>query len=216
MSTCVIDHLVVAASSLEAGVSYVYAMLGVQPEGGGEHQRMGTHNRLLKLGDALYLEVIAINPAAAPPTRTRWFDLDRLAADSAPRLVTWVARTDDIETSSARCGEMLGEVEAMSRGTLDWRITIPRDGSLPFEGVMPPLIQWSSSTHPAGALRSTACQLVRLEGRHVHADRIRRALHAIGFNDAFRVSETWPGETACLEATIDTPIGRRTLKSTGE
>jgi len=32
----------------------------------GAHPLMGTHNRLLALGD-LYLEVIAVDPAAQPP-----------------------------------------------------------------------------------------------------------------------------------------------------
>src|SRR6185503_18775496 len=135
MPHAAIDHLVVVARSLEAGARYVCAILGIDPEAGGRHERMGTHNRLLKLDEALYLEVIAIDPDSAAPARERWFGLDRLAFGSEPRLVTWVARTGDIEASAARCGEDLGEIENMSRGAFDWRITIPRDGSLPFDGV---------------------------------------------------------------------------------
>jgi hypothetical protein len=47
-SQCAIDHLVVAAATLDAGAEYVRATLGVEPEVGGTHERMGTHNRLLR------------------------------------------------------------------------------------------------------------------------------------------------------------------------
>ena len=44
-----IDHLVVAASSLDQGVAWCEATLGVTPGPGGEHPLMGTHNRLLRV-----------------------------------------------------------------------------------------------------------------------------------------------------------------------
>ena len=213
--TCAVDHLVVAAPTLETGARYVYETLGAAPLAGGQHARMGTHNRLLGLGESLYVEVIAIDAEAAVPSRPRWFALDALARDAAPRLATWVVRTSDIEGSLARSGLALGEIEPMSRGSLDWRITIPADGSLPFDGVMPALIQWSSREHPTAGLRDCGCRLVRLEGRHREAERIRAALHAIGFNDAFSVAETFPGEPPSLVAVIDTPFGRRTLGMQG-
>ncbi len=153
-SQCAIDHLIVAAATLDAGAEYIRATLGVELEPGGAHERMGTHNRLLKLGEALYLEVIAINPSTAQPSRPRWFGLDRLAPNAPPRLVTWVVRAVDIDASVARSGAAPGNVERMTRGTLNWRITVPKDGSLPFDGVMPTLIQWNVQQHPADRLRN--------------------------------------------------------------
>jgi hypothetical protein len=209
---CAIDHLVVAAASLEAGAQYIHDMLGVAPDPGGEHARMGTHNRLLRLGAALYLEVIAINPAAPHPARARWFDLDRYAPHMPPRLVTWVVRTNDIETAVARCGVAIGSIEAMTRGSLGWRITIPRDGSLPFDGVMPALIQWDADPHPATRMANRSCTLAALEGHHAEAGRIRAALQALGLSDV-SVAEPAPGEPASLAATIDTARGRCILSS---
>ena len=107
-----IDHLVVVARTLEQGVSWCEATLGVVPRPGGEHARYGTHNRLLKIATPThplaYLEIIAINPPAvrtAPLAVTRWCDMDAAALQAAvaiePRLVHFVANTDDILGASA-------------------------------------------------------------------------------------------------------------------
>ncbi len=65
-----------------------------------------------------------------------------MKSDTPPRLATWVARTNDIRSTVAACSEPLGNVEPMSRGELSWLITIPPDGSLPFAGIAPTLIEW--------------------------------------------------------------------------
>jgi len=48
-----IDHIAVAAGSLEAGVAYVEEALGVVMPKGGEHPAMATHNHLMQLGDQI-------------------------------------------------------------------------------------------------------------------------------------------------------------------
>src|SRR5690606_32822306 len=83
-----IDHLVVTAPSLAEGARFVREALGVEPEPGGKHPRMGTHNLLLRLGNDVYLEVIAIDPGAPAPGHPRWFGLDD--APTSPLLATWV------------------------------------------------------------------------------------------------------------------------------
>ncbi|HSQ04485.1 MAG TPA: VOC family protein, partial [Burkholderiales bacterium] len=143
-----IDHLVVTAPSLATGVEYVQDILGVILQRGGEHARMSTHNALLRLGPALYLEVIAVNPRAMKPERPRWFELDHLAPHAEPRLATWVARTNDIRAAAMASSIPLGAVESMSRGALSWLITIPPDGSLPHNGIAPSLIEWHTAVHP--------------------------------------------------------------------
>jgi hypothetical protein len=67
-----IDHLVIAADSLEQGADW-RATFGVQPSGGGKHPLMGTHNRVIAISSEsfpdCYLEVIAIDPNAPAPGR---------------------------------------------------------------------------------------------------------------------------------------------------
>ena len=162
-----LDHLVVAAATLEQGAAWCEATLGVAPDAGGRHALMGTHNRLLALGGGgfvdSYLEIIAIDPEAPPPGRARWFGLDDDALQASlhehgPRLLHWVARTarldDEIEALRAAGGEP-GPAKAAERATPDgplrWRITVRDDGRLLHGGALPTLIEWQGR-HPAGAL----------------------------------------------------------------
>lgn len=205
-----IDHLVVTAPTLESGVEYVREALGVAPQPGGEHSRMGTHNCLLKLGEKAYLEVLAVNPAAPAPNRPRWFQLDEPESVQVPRLRTWVVRTTDIQAALAASPVVSGYVTPMTRGELNWLITIPRNGSLPLQGVAPTLIQWQVG-HPASALTDRGCLLQRLEGFHARAQKVRDMLDAIGFQGEFSVCSPPPDEPAHLVACIQTPTGLRRL-----
>lgn len=207
-----IDHITITAPSLAAGVDYVREILGVSPQAGGEHPRMGTHNYLLRLGDMVFLEVIAINPDAVRPDRPRWFALDVPDATRVPRLATWVVRTDDIHAAVAAAPIPLGKVEPLSRGAYNWHITIPQDGSLPLQGIAPTLIQWQA-LHPASMLQESGCTLVRLEGFHPQAEKVSGVLDAIGFNGEFSVSPLPPGERPYLVAHIETPAGPRRLSA---
>jgi len=130
---------------------------------------MGTHNRLVRLGESGFIELIAIDPEAPPPARPRWFSLDsrelqaRLA--ESPLLLTWVVRTDRIVEAVTRVPE-LGQVHAVTRGIYSWRITIPEDGSLQFGGLLPTVIQWDGDAHPAAALEEKGCTLRELALAH--------------------------------------------------
>jgi hypothetical protein len=209
------DHLVITAPSLEAGAAYVRQTLGVNLQAGGEHARMGTHNCLLKLGEALYLEVIAINPNVPRPDRPRWFQLDEPDQSQPVRLATWVARTDDIHAAATASPIPLGAVEPMSRGRLNWLITLPEDGSLPLHGIAPTFIQWNTEVHPAATLQESGCELVRLEGFHPEAGKVIGMLESIGFEGDFRAFELPPGQKPYLVAHIQTPEGMRQLSAPG-
>lgn len=210
MLRCHIDHLVVTAPSLAIGAEYVREALGVLPQPGGEHASMGTHNCLLKLGEALFLEVLCVNPSAPAPARPRWFQLDEAESVQAPRLATWVVRTTDIKAALAASPVVSGYAMPMSRDELSWLITLPRNGSLPLQGIAPTIIQWLGN-HPAGRLAEQGCSFLRLEGFHPRAQKVREMLQAIGFQGEFSVAPSPDGSPPHLVAHIRTPTGLRQL-----
>jgi len=202
---CGIDHLVVVAPTLASGAEHVKAILGIAPGPGGAHPRMGTHNLLLRLGDAAFLEVIAPDPAAPHPGRPRWFGLDHVVA---PRLAAWVARTDDLDACPPDVLAECGAVETMTRGAREWLITIPVDGRLPLGGALPMLIEWQVPRAPAGAgLPDAGCALAALGLRHPAPARVEALLARAGFEDRVAVEAGAPG----LWADVATPAGVRRL-----
>ena len=207
-----LDHLVVAGATLAQAIEYVAELTGAVPRPGGQHVVMGTHNALVKLGERLFLELIAIDPTLPPPGRPRWFDLDdvkmQVALAERPRLVHWVARSPDLARTLAAAGYDPGPVHPMTRGDYRWRITIPGDGRRPGEGVLPTLIQWDVAAHPADTLPNAGVAMVELAASHPDPKAIRAALATIGLPDAVRVTF---GSPARLAAMLRTPRGLVTL-----
>jgi len=201
------DHLVVTAASLQAGIDFIESRLQTAMSIGGCHVHMGTYNAVLKLGEGLYLEVIAIDPDAPPINRARWFGLDRLSAVSEPQLATWVARTNNIEAAIAATGEWTGPVEPMSRGALEWKITIPPDGKMPFAGVAPAIIQWAATSHPTEKMPTSEVSLVELQMVHPEASELNRRLAEIGFEHSQLIPPAISGKSPRLAATFRTLAG---------
>lgn len=197
------DHIAVAAATLEEGVDWVESALGVKMAGGGKHALMGTHNRLLGLGD-LYLEVIAIDPEAPKPDRPRWFDLDHFSGP--PRLTNWVARSDDIAADSAASPRGIGKPISLSRGDFFWQMAVPANGVLPFGGAYPALIQWLTPLHPTQLLHDTGVRLKTLTLHHPKPKLLRAALT---LQDP-RI-QIVPGRVKAITATFHTPQGDRSL-----
>ena len=212
-----LDHVVIVAPSLESGADFCEKILGVPMAAGGEHARMGTHNRLLNLGDGVYLEVIAINPAIGKPDMPRWFGMDdaeqRARAAEGPYLATFVARTNSIEAASTPLPE-LGRVHAMQRGKLEWQITITEESRLIEWGTVPALIEWPPGVHPTQTLPASGCALERLEVIHPQPDRLaamwaRMGLHA---DKRLVLRQARADETPHLAAFITTPFGTRIIR----
>lgn len=209
MASTRLDHLVVTAPTLALGRDRIESALGVRLEEGGAHARMGTHNVLLRLGGSLYLEVIAVDPAATPPSRPRWFELDRAA--ERVHLAGWVARTGALDAALEAASEPLGLAEAMSRGDLWWRIAIPADGRWPLGGVGPALIEWPAGVHPATRLPDSGCALVALELRHPEPARVERLLTSLAFVEPDVPVTVMAAAEPRVVAHLRTPLGMRTL-----
>ncbi len=199
-----LDHIAIAAPDLETGRAWVEQSLGVRLQPGGKHAHFGTHNLLLGLEDGLYLEVIAIDPAAAKPNVPRWFDLDRF--EGAARISNWICRTDDLAGALQRLPQA-GQAVELARGALRWKMAVPQDGVLPFQGGFPALMQWRGA-HPAAQLFPSGCRLSDLEISHPQAGELQAAISPM-ISDArlhFRASQT-PG----IVARFQTPAGPKVL-----
>jgi len=223
-----IDHLVLAARSLDEGVRWCEATFGVVPGPGGIHPLMGTHNRLLKIGSPAfpraYFEIIAIDPRKAhsrPAGARRWFDLDdaELQASLArhgPRLVHFVAEVPDITDSVRRLAAQRidrGHVIEASRdtpaGRLSWRITVRDDGQRLFYGALPTLIEWGP-VHPVDSMAESGVVLRAVELSHPRADDLGAALQTIGLSGM--ALKAGPPN---LRALLDSPRGAVSLESAG-
>ena len=211
-----LDHLVLVAATLESGVAFCEKALGVRMTKGGEHARMGTHNFLLNLGDAIYLEVIAINPSGAAPEGARWFGMDhpeeRSRAAVSPYLATFVARTSDIDAACTALPS-LGAAREMQRDSLRWWITIPEESALLEGGALPTVIQWPQGVHPTQAMPDSGCRLEQLEVWHPRPESVGAMWERIGLHGGDRLVLRRAGADAgpCLRARIVTPEGTRII-----
>ena len=198
-----IDHLVFAVPDLDRGVALIEERLGVRAAPGGRHVGRGTHNALLSLGAATYLEIIAPDPEQTDHTLPLPFGLED---GGAARLVTWAAKAPDIERrcQAARAAGYEGRVLKMSRelpggSRLDWSLTFPPPAL--GGGVAPFLIRWEPGPHPSET-SPPGCELMELRGEHPNPESLRALLDALGVD--LPVSE---GPGPALIATIRSPNG---------
>ncbi|MEZ5647903.1 MAG: VOC family protein [Alphaproteobacteria bacterium] len=204
----ILDHIIIAALNIEEGVAYAENILGVSIPTGGRHLSMGTHNHLLRLGDRLFLEVISPDPQARPLSRKRWFDLDnsrlRASLTASPRIITWVARTISIADALASVVGSAGPAIRVARGDLSWLISVPDDGSMPFDGAFPTLIEWPQIPHPASNMVDQGCKLVRFTVEHPQGDKIANLLSPFLKDERIIYKK---GPTLHFEAEISTDNG---------
>jgi len=202
-----IDHIAVGADTLEAGVDAMHSLLGVSLTQGGKHDLMSTHNRVMQAGNERFFELIARDPDAPAPARTRWFTLDdsktlqRLT--ERPRALCWVVNTDDLDAVVAASPVDLGEIVTFTRGDRSWRLTVPADGHLPEAGLLPAFIEWSPGPHPSTAQRDQGVSLSSVNLSHPDPDKLLNQLQHLQIESLATVSKGEPG----LSFTLETPKG---------
>jgi catechol 2,3-dioxygenase-like lactoylglutathione lyase family enzyme len=208
-----LDHITVIAPDLAAGTAWVREVLGVDPPRGGTHPQMGTHNHLLRLGDDLFLEVIAVDPDAARPAHRRWFGLDDHTAldrnwQAGRRLRSYVARCSGLAKTIGDRRETFGAPVQLSRGNLRWSFAVRPDGALPLDGALPSLMDWGEHSTPAPRMTDFGLRLRALDVETPDPDAVHATLDAIGMRGKPEVRRAG---AVRLSATIETPQGVRTL-----
>jgi hypothetical protein len=187
-----IDHFTLGARTLEEGALYLKDKLGIEMPPGSKHDTMSTHNRVLKVGDGLFFELLAIDPEAPTQSHPRWFGLDdeghRARLKQKPRPLTWIARTSDLRAVAAQSPVDLGAVVHFVRGTRSWDLTVRPDGTLPAGGLVPSLIQWSEGPHPSDNMQALGPQLERIRLLHENPGWLAGCLKAMGASHLADVS----------------------------
>lgn len=203
-----LDHLVYATPDLDATIERLEQLFSVRAAIGGQHPGWGTKNALLSLGPKAYLEIMGPDPTQPEPKQPRPFGMDTM---SKPRLMTWVARTDDIQSVIDKAKRQkldLGQLQEKSRkkpdgSILKWTMTDLRKNRK--DGTIPYFINWGDSEHPAEN-SPKGCRLIKLEVFHPDAKRVNELLKDLGID--LKVGH---GSVA-LKATIESPKGQIVLE----
>lgn len=203
-----IDHFAIGADTLDQGVAAMETALGVTVPRGGKHDAMSTHNCVMQSGNESFFELIAIDPdAPADPGRVRWFTLDDPATQARladrPRALCWVVGTDDLDGVIAASPVDLGEVVLFTRGERSWRLTVPKDGHLPMDGLLPAFIEWSPGPHPSTGQQDLGVTLDKVRLSHPEPDELSLVLKALHVDHLCSVTQ---GDAA-LSFALNTPKG---------
>ena len=156
---------------------------------------MATHNNLLKLQESIYLEVISIDHGVsfrnAPIYRPRWFSLDEKTTQKkleiSVRPLCWVVAVNDIIKAKSECGYDPGRVITATRDDLEWRLTVPDDGTLPEGGILPSFIQWPNGCNPSFGLPFSGVKLKKITLVHPKPDFINGIISNAGIEGPIEV-----------------------------
>ncbi len=209
MSPPDIDHVIYLVPDLIEACDDLEQRLGTRPAIGGRHPQYGTHNALLSLGERSYLEVMAHDASLPAPAEGVLFGADAI---TEPRVVTWVLAVDDIRSAMTRAqlaGVVLGEASPGHRERPDgevlrWVLSDPRADR--FGGVVPFLIDWGNTPHPARSAPRVG-EVTALRMMHPDAEEVSTALHALGVDVVCT-----PGDRPTLRVTIATSAGSVVLE----
>src|SRR5262245_52929933 len=116
-----IDHVVLAVGDLDAAAERLLRDHGLASVPGGRHERWGTANRIVPLGET-YLELIAVVDADLARGSAFGAAVARAATDG-DRWVTWAVRDDRLDATAERLGLSIetGERVRPDGTILRWR-----------------------------------------------------------------------------------------------
>jgi hypothetical protein len=208
--TLELDHLLYATPDVDATVAELEERFGVPFAGGGTHPGWGTRNRILPLGDRIYLEVIGPDEAQAGASGDPILEVDRL---EAPSLRWWAIRPflmpltcGEFETAGFVPGQIVDGRRTLPDGSeLNWTITDPHVRLM--DGLIPLVIDWGTSTRHPGDGGTPGVSLAGLRLEHPEHERLSALFGTMG------LPRVHPGSGPALIATFDTPKGPVELRS---
>lgn len=200
-----LDHLLWGHRDLDAAVADLHERTGVRAMFGGHHPELGTQNALARVGDAVFLEIIAPAPALPAGGLAR-----ELAKRETPALVMWAARTTNAvavaeRATAAGLGATLvdGHRARPGGGIARWRnVFVSGHGA----GTMVPFfIEWDDEYHPSEDA-PPGMVLASFGIETPEPARLRAILSALDVKASVR-----KGKRDRMRASFDTPQGRVVL-----
>src|SRR4051795_3067837 len=110
-----LDHAIWATRDLDAAAARFEREHGLAAAGGGRHEGMGTHNRIVPRGGG-YLELLAI----ADPGEAAGSLLGPRVEAAAEGWMGWAVLVDDVDAAAARLGT---EITVIARAGFSARLT---------------------------------------------------------------------------------------------
>ncbi len=144
-----LDHIVFGSRTLEEGTEFVENILQAKLSDIGYHKDMGTHNRVIRISEKVYLEVVAIDPKRKNLKNRKWFNLDNSNLQSklkkSPQIIGYV-----IENNNYNLTKYYDPFFEASRDRYKWKFAMPTfnnnilDNEIIEAGIIPSLISWKT------------------------------------------------------------------------
>ena len=162
-----LDHIVFGALTLQEGTELVESLLQAKLSDIGHHRDMGTHNRVIRISERVYLEVIAIDPEISNLKNRKWFNLDNSNLQNklkkTPQIIGYV-----IESNDPNIFKYFDPFFEASRDNYKWQFAMPSienndvDCEIINTGIIPSLISWKSKK-PIHKMKENQFELMNLE-----------------------------------------------------
>jgi hypothetical protein len=200
-----LDHVMVGASDLDAGIAWFEKVTGVRPAIGGSHPGVGTRNAIVSIGTRQYLEILAPDPAQHDSTARI---LPFLKSLTSPRPIAWGARANNIEEMQHKTQAAGIQYRAPTPGSrtapdgrvFEWVNMLPADFP---NRLLPFFIQWSvNSPHPSEDA-PRGCTLAGLRFESPNADLETDCFRKLGLRGDIRTAAR-----PRVLVTLDTRLGR--------
>ena len=162
-----LDHIVLGSFTLEEGTEFLENILQAKLSDIGYHKDMGTHNRVIRISEKVYIEVVAIDPKRKNLNNRKWFNLDNSNLQSklkiSPQIIGYV-----IENKDRNINKYYDPFFEASRDSYKWQFAMPTfknnilDSEIIEAGIIPSLISWKSDK-PVYQMKKNQFELISLE-----------------------------------------------------
>ena len=162
-----LDHIVFGSFTLDEGTKFVENILQAKLSEIGYHKDIGTHNRVIRISEKVYLEVIAIDPKTSKLNNRKWFNLDNSKLQSklkkSPQVIGYV-----IENYNMNITKYYDPFFETSRDIYKWQFAMPTfnnnilNSEIVEAGMIPSLISWKSDK-PVYQMKKNQFELISFE-----------------------------------------------------